>query len=576
MAYIPFFPYEMAGVKQKLSTKLVLQMDQAKQGCTGVLLPQRWIDSNGTDTTADKDLIWCTNLLRGRQTPERMALQRALPLNSEVAYYNPREEENPTACHSVNDDTGDEEIVEGTWTLVLRAPQPASFGQTVSQFMKVFMGLNSPMTETGFRHTDGQKFITKFNRNPANGNQWTSRCTLKLEWIGVVTEGVSTMLNELFAEFSFLQWSGKFAHEPHGDFSTQYACECTSMVDSSQKWHNAKLLRRAAAKPEECSPSAPIPSVPYDMNRVPAPCHWKPDGVHESTSAALTATGGDLISQCSEQTATHSGAVISQPFTPPARIAKQEDPPSACKRQKMHAESFNESDEKVERFQSIGGSEDAFGKDHALASSAIGASSASRSEDVLALCDEEVLDDEEQGMFKAALTTALVQVQQKFPEVKDIMVEQTDWSGLQLIQQAMKVMSTCIKGSHAGATNDWRRSTAVHTVDIISKNLSASPLFQSSITELHKWDGHAQSLQSVRDCFDRHWPASQALLIANEKWDVLHDLCTARRSLGIGEGDPLESNRQSVLHALQSLHDVTSAEDLPLLLACWPVRGFHM
>ena len=140
----------------------------------------------------------------------------------------------------------------------------------------------------------------------------------------------------------------------------------------------------------------------------------------------------------------------------------------------------------------------------------------------------------------------------------------------------MKVMSTCIKGSHAGATNDWRRSTAVHTVDIMSKNLSASPLFQSSITELHKWDGHAQSLQSVRDCFDRHWPASQALLIANEKWDVLHDLCTARRSLGIGEGDPLESNRQSVLHALQSLHDVTSAEDLPLLLACWPVRGFHM
>jgi hypothetical protein len=564
----------MASVKQKFSTKLVLQMDQTRQGCTGVLLPQRWVDSNGADTTADKDLIWCTNLLRGRQSPERMALQRALPLNSEVAYYNPREEENPTACHSVNDDTGDEEIVDGTWTLVLRAPQPASFGEAVKQFMQVFMGLNSPMTETGFRHTDGTKFITKFNRNPANGNTWTTRCTLKLEWKGVVTEGVAAMLNELFGEFSFLQWSGKFAHDPHGAFSAQYACECTSMDDCSKKLANAKLLRRAAAKPEERSPSAPIPTEPYDMNRVPAPCLWQPDKSIGWT--CQTGKGGRVISESSDQTATQSGAVISQPFTPPARIAKQEDPPSSCKRQKIHAESFNESDEKVERFQSIGGSEDAFGRDHALASSAIGASSASMSDDVLALCDEEMLDDEEQGMFTAALTTALLQVQHKYPEVKDMMVEQADWSGLQLIQQGMKVMSTCINGSHAGATSDWRRSTAVHTVDIISKNLSASSLFQSSITSLHKWDKHAQSLQSVRDCFDTHWPASKALLIANDKWEVLHALTSARRSLGIGAGDPLECDRQSVLHALQSLHDVTTEEDLPLLLACWPVRGFHM
>lgn len=540
----------MAGVKLKVSTKLVLQMDFTRQGCTGVLLPQRWIDSNGADATADKDLIWCTNLLRGRHTPERMALQRALPLNSEVAYYNPREEENPTACHSVNDDTGDEEIVDGTWTLVLRAPQLASFGETVKQFMQVFMGLNSPMTETGFRHTEGTKFITKVNRNPANGNTWTTRLTLKLEWKGVVTEGVAAMLNKLFGEFSFLQWSGKFAHDPHGAFSAQYACECTSMDDCSKMLANATLLRRAAAKPEERSPSAPIPTEPYDMNRVPAPCLWQPDK--------------------------SIGEAMIQPFTPPARITKQEDPPSSCKRQKIHADSFNESDEKVERFQSTAGIEDAFGRDHVLASSAIGASSASMSDDVLALCDEELLDDEEQGMFTAALTTALSQVKHKYPEVKDMMVEQADWSGLQLIQEGMKVMSTCINGSHAGATSDWRRSTAMHTLEIISKNLSANSLFQSSITSLHQWDKHTQSLQSVRDCFDTHWPASKALLIANDKWEVLHALTSARKSLGIGEGDPLECDRQSVLHALHSLHDVTSAEDLPLLLACWPVRGYHM
>ena len=71
-------------------------MEMHHQCCMGILLPAKWIDSHGTDSTADKELIWCTPLLRGRQSFERMALSNALPLHAEVAYYNPREEENPT------------------------------------------------------------------------------------------------------------------------------------------------------------------------------------------------------------------------------------------------------------------------------------------------------------------------------------------------------------------------------------------------------------------------------------------------------------------------------------------------
>ena len=56
---------------------------------------------------------------------------------------------------------------------------------------------------------------------------------------------------------------------------------------------------------------------------------------------------------------------------------------------------------------------------------------------------------------------------------------------------------------------------------VCEKNLSVSPLLQSSIGELQKWDGHAQSLQSVRDCFDTHWPETKASLVADNKWDVL-------------------------------------------------------
>ena len=76
-----------------------------------------------------------------------------------------------------------------------------------------------------------------------------------------------------------------------------------------------------------------------------------------------------------------------------------------------------------------------------------------------------------------------------------------------------------------------------------------SPLLQSSIGELQKWDGHAQSLQSVRDCFDTHWPETKASLVADNKWDVLQNLTMARTNMGVGQGDPLEENRPSVLDA---------------------------
>ena len=66
------FTLDKMSVKQKMASKLVLQMEMHLQCCMGTLLPAKWIDSHGTDSTADKDLIWCTPLLRGRQSLERM------------------------------------------------------------------------------------------------------------------------------------------------------------------------------------------------------------------------------------------------------------------------------------------------------------------------------------------------------------------------------------------------------------------------------------------------------------------------------------------------------------------------
>ena len=147
-------------LKQKLASQLVLQVEMQSQCCMAMLLPSKWVESCGTDTTSDKDLIFCTDLLRGRNGKERMALSNALPPHAEVAYYNPREEENPTAFHTVDDNTGDEDILEGTWCLALRAQHATGLGQTIGAFFTQFMGLTGPMTENSFTHNEGQKFLT--------------------------------------------------------------------------------------------------------------------------------------------------------------------------------------------------------------------------------------------------------------------------------------------------------------------------------------------------------------------------------------------------------------------------------
>ena len=166
-------------LKQKMATQLLLQIEMQSQCCMAMLLPAKWVQSCGTDTTADKDLIFCTELLRGRNGKERMALSNALPPHAEVAYYNPREEENPTAFHTVNDNTGDEEILEGTWCLAMRAQNPTSLAKTIVVFFTQFMGVHGPMTENCFTHIEPQKFLTNKNRNPLNGNTWTTRFTVK-------------------------------------------------------------------------------------------------------------------------------------------------------------------------------------------------------------------------------------------------------------------------------------------------------------------------------------------------------------------------------------------------------------
>jgi hypothetical protein len=546
-------------LKQKPATQLLLQIETQSQCCVATLLPAKWVESCGTDTTADRDLIWCTALLRGRNGKERMALSNALPAHAEVAYYSPREDENPTAFCTVNDDTGDEEILEGTWCLTLRAQQAASLGKTIGVFFTQFMGLHGPMTENCFTHNQAQKFLTNKNLNPLNGNTWSTRFTMKVEYIGVTSEEVSEMLEALFSKFPFLGWSGRYAFDPRGEFNSRYACECTSLEASSKKWLHAQTMRRSAARPDNCSQHTPMPV--QGQTPLLVPFGWKPDANNAYAPTRPMPT-------------TPAGALLKQPVTPPALIPKQEDLPSTCKRQKISG------DESHTLLQTIGSEEKV---QHSLRGDVLAlrdlwqplpgdAASGSSEQPSRSACppaSEDLLSDEEQGSFTAALRMALAIVQQQYEEVKGMMVQAEQWTCLQLIQQSLHVMDQCVTANHAGADKDWRRSTAVCTVDLLCRNLSVSPLLHSCVVELQKWNGHAQSLQVVRNSLDAHWPEMKASLVAQERWEELQNLTSARSILASTLPDDcviLEEDRPSVLQALRVLQDVISAEDRPSVL----------
>ena len=264
-------------------------------------------------------------------------------------------------------------------------------------------------------------------------------------------------------------------------------------------------MRRSDAHPDNCSQHTPMPS--QGQSPLLVPFAWKPDGTYATTRPESNVPMRPMPT-------TQAGALLKQPVTPPAKFPKQEDLPSTSKKQKISGEESRTllqtivSEEKVQH--SLRG--DVLALWQPLPGDAASRSSEQPSRSACPPASEDLLSDEEQGSFTAALRMALATVQQQYEEVKGMMVQEEQWSSLQLIQHSLNVMSTCVTANHAGADKDWRRSTAVGTVDLLCRNLSVSPLLHSCVAELQKWDGHAQSLQVVRNCLDAHWPEMKASL----------------------------------------------------------------
>ena len=75
------------GVKTKPATPLVLQVMSSDIQCTAMLLPGKWLETNGADMTTDKDLIWCSDLLSNKTpTKEVEEMRRTFPPHADIEY----------------------------------------------------------------------------------------------------------------------------------------------------------------------------------------------------------------------------------------------------------------------------------------------------------------------------------------------------------------------------------------------------------------------------------------------------------------------------------------------------------
>ena len=61
-----FFVEAMANLHTKLATPLVLLETSGDNQCSTTFLPGKWLDTNGHDLTAEKDLVGCQELLEDR------------------------------------------------------------------------------------------------------------------------------------------------------------------------------------------------------------------------------------------------------------------------------------------------------------------------------------------------------------------------------------------------------------------------------------------------------------------------------------------------------------------------------
>ena len=301
----------------KAPTSLLLRVQTEATYVTATLAATKVLEPP-FDSSEDKALIWCSELLQNRSgSPESAALRAGIPAHCTVQYFQPRHQDNPLAVSCISDD-GYEQVVEGGWCVLLSAPSLVALAQVISCFVTLYMGIGQPLRDNCFVHKQANhKFITR--KNKVGTNSWDTRFTFKLEVKGVATPAVQQFVKVVMSTHPFFNWSGKFCADLIGDFGTHYHCECTSHEDIEAKWkitEDARVCSANAGSP--AAAAAIMPTIALPMPRLPA----------SALGQQQTPSGGSaLVPVLQELSPLGDGGVLTsvQPLTPTGLV-----PLTAC------------------------------------------------------------------------------------------------------------------------------------------------------------------------------------------------------------------------------------------------------
>lgn len=291
----------MAGGSKKLPVSLTLHVDYTDIEATAILVSSSFYDSPGVNVDgADKEMIFCNGMLRGRTAIHEAAIMRQnLPLNSHVEYYQPSHDANPTKFGAVNDD-GEDLSVDGVWACVFRAPNLSHLAMAWDAFVRHFMGVGQPVRDNFFRHGGRtQRFITR--RNNVNGNVWETRYRFKLQIKGSVTNEVHNFAMKMMSAHTWLQWGGRFMCDPlkvMGDLK----CDCKNETEINLAYDKFLAARSTAvasataddtaatAQPQHSSDAAPTTPKPFDSKKAEVGSQTPPKLPSPNRVTSLTAT----------------------------------------------------------------------------------------------------------------------------------------------------------------------------------------------------------------------------------------------------------------------------------------------
>ena len=152
--------------KTRAPTALVLQVQATSMQAKATLIGAHFFNEAYHDAATDASMIWCTDLLSGRQaSKEALAKRSLLPANSDIQYFQPTHSENPSAFSHVTN-TGLEEYIQGAWCCAFTAQNLTDMKVVLAAFFRESMGLGLPVRDNGFMHEMPQhKYLTRTKIN---------------------------------------------------------------------------------------------------------------------------------------------------------------------------------------------------------------------------------------------------------------------------------------------------------------------------------------------------------------------------------------------------------------------------